>query len=447
MATALRSDPSFDWRLQLGVRLVSPEDAVAHIESGDRVSMSLSAATPFTLCTVLAGRLMELDDVVINHTAALFNWDLPGLGERFRVNSSFVTPVDRPLLARGAVDFVPVQYYREGHLPHDLEGYNVFMVTVSRPDERGYVNFGPLQIMSKMLARNAALVIAEIDTKWIRVSGDNSLHISEIDWFVERPKPLEPGTSIVPPTSPEEQQNIKTVSEILARELIPDRVSLQVGVGSMSGAIMPALRNHHDLGIQTEIVPAGTATLMREGVITGKYKKIFPELVVGSGMVLLTEDELRYVDGNPAFQLYDFNTTDDVRLIAREEGLFAINNALAVDLTGQANSESIGSQMYTGSGGQLAFMVGACLGGGTTILVTPSTSMVQGQRRSRIVPALLEGGVVTTPRGCVHHVVTEYGVATLKGKSIRERAHELIAVAHPDFRGELRSEAKRLYSV
>jgi 4-hydroxybutyrate CoA-transferase len=199
--------------------------------------------------------------------------------------------------------------------------------------------------------------------------------------------------------------------------------------------------------MQTEIVPHYTAPLVRDGVITGKYKKLFPGVVVGSGFAPLTpREELEYIDGNPRFHLYDFNFTDDIRLIAREEGLIAINNALSVDLTGQADSESLGPVMYTGTGGQTAFVVGASLGGGKTILVTPSSSMVNGQRVSRIVAGLPPGSVVTAPRTFVHHVATEYGIANLKGKTIRERVNELIAIAHPDFRSELRAEARRFYN-
>ncbi|MGH7933002.1 MAG: acetyl-CoA hydrolase/transferase C-terminal domain-containing protein, partial [Candidatus Binataceae bacterium] len=150
-------------------------------------------------------------------------------------------------------------------------------------------------------------------------------------------------------------------------------------------------------------------------------------------------------DGNPVFQLYDFNYTDDIRLIAREEGLVSVNNALGVDFTGQVGSESIGHHMYTGTGGQIAFGVGSCLAGGKSIIVLPASAMVKGQRVSRIGPSLMPASVFDLPRAFVHYVVTEYGIATLKAKSLRERARELVAVAHPDFRGELATEAKRMY--
>jgi len=445
MATAPRANPAADWRAQLGARLVQPDEAASRIKSGDRVCLSIAQSTPYEMCAALAGRLMETEDVIVNHGAAAVDWNLPGLGERFRLESFYVSPYDRQVYAQGRADFTPIAYYREGHLPPSLEDFNVYIMSVSPPDDAGYLNFGESQIMSKLLARNADLVIAEIDSKFIRVGGDNQIHISEVDWFVERKLVL---PKVAPPQpSPEEKSIIDTVCAMVAREMVPDRATIQIGVGSMSGAIMPHLANHHDLGMQTEIIPHHTAQLVRAGVLTGKHKKLFPGLVVGSGIAPLTpREELDYIDGNPRFQLYDFNFTDDIRLIAREEGLIAINNTMAIDLTGQANSESIGHTMYTGTGGQTAFVVGASLGGGKTVLVVPSSSMVKGERISRIVPALAPGSVVTAPRAFVHHVATEYGIATLKGKSIRQRANELIAIAHPDFRPELRAEARRLYN-
>jgi 4-hydroxybutyrate CoA-transferase len=447
MATApSQHHTRFDWRAQLGARLVSADAAVAHIKSGDRVALSIAQATPFELCPALAGRLMELDKVVVNHGAAVMNWDLPGLGERFQLESFYLSPYDRELYHRGAADFTPIQYYRSGHLPPALDNFNVYLMTVSPPDEHGNCNFGDAQIMSKLLARNAKLVIAEIDTKSIRVGGDNSIHISEIDYFVERTMEL-PAISL-PQPSEEEARNIATVCQLVAKELIPDRASIQIGVGSMSGKLCNHLTDHHDLGMQTEVIPLHTAQLVEAGVLTGKHKKVFPGQVVGAALApLMPREELDFIDNNPIFALYDFNTTDDIRLIAQEDGLISVNNAMAVDVTGQTNGESIGPLMYTGTGGQTAFVVGACLAGGKTVIVVPSSSIVKGQRVSRIVPVLDPGSVVTSPRAFVHHVVTEYGIANLKGKSIRQRIDELVSIAHPDFRSELRAEARRLYKV
>jgi 4-hydroxybutyrate CoA-transferase len=447
MATAVKANlQPFDWRAQIGSKLVSAEEAVSHINSGDRVTLSIAQATPFTLCAALAGRLMELENVVLNHSASLFNWELPGLGERFRLESFYLSPIGRQLFHEGQGEFVPLSYYREGVLPPGLHDFNVYLMMVSPPDRNGWVNFGDLQIMSKLLARNANLVIAEIDPRMLRMCGDNSMHISEIDWMVER-TPDAPVVPIkVPPVPEVERRIVTTICETVAHELIPDRATIQVGVGSTSGMITSFLRNHHDLGMQTEIIPWGTAQLVRDGVMTGKYKKLFPGIVAGSGFAIATpREELEYAEDDRRFQLYDFNFTDDIRLIAREQGLISVNNGLAIDLTGQAGSESIGHQMYTGTGGQTAFGIGSSLAGGKSILVLPSSAMVKGQLVSRIVPSLAPGTVLSLPRTFVHYVVTEYGIAPLKAKSVKERARELIAVAHPDFRGMLTAEAKRMY--
>jgi 4-hydroxybutyrate CoA-transferase len=446
MATAPVSSHGAGWRAQVGAKLVAADEAVAHIKSGDRVCMSIAQATPLEVCMALAGRLMEIEDVVINAGATAFTWDLPGLGERFKLESMYVSPYDRHIYARGDGDFTPIQYYRAGHLPPSLENFNVYLVLLGPPDENGMCNFGDAQIMSKLLARNADLVIAEIEPKLIRVGGDNALHVSEIDYFVERT--IELPELKLPEPNEEEKKQIEAVCGMVATDLIPDRATIQIGVGSMSGAIMPFLHKHHELGMQTEIIPLHTAQLVQAGVLTGKHKKLFPGQVVGAGFAPLTpREELDFVDGNPVFALYDFNFTDDVRVIAQEEGLISVNNALAIDLTGHVNGESIGPLMYTGTGGQIAFVVGASLGGGKTVLVTPSSSMVKGQRVSRIVPTMPAGSVVTCPRAFVHHVVTEYGVANLKGKSLRGRINEMVAIAHPDFRSELRATAKRLYNL
>src|SRR5438128_441103 len=162
MATASSMQDSFDWRALLGEKLVSAEEAVNHVKSGDRVTMSISHATPFTLCAALAARLMEIDSVVLNHSASLFDWDLPGLGERYRFESIYLSPIGRNLFAEGQADFVPVSYYRMGVLPPGLDHFNVFLMKVSPPDQDGLVNFGDIQIMSKLQARHADLVIAEI---------------------------------------------------------------------------------------------------------------------------------------------------------------------------------------------------------------------------------------------------------------------------------------------
>src|SRR5215472_4105927 len=408
-----RPHEGFDWRALLGHRLVTAEKAVNRVNTGDRVSISLALQTPHALCGALTARLTELERVVVSHSAALFDWEIPGLAERFRLQSTFLSPVDRHLHDSRREEFMPVGLYRAGVLPPGLDNFNVFMVKVSPPNPEGFVSFGESLIMSKLMARRAELVIGEIDERAIWTGGDNAIHLSEIDFFVE-PGEIVPRAKL-PPPSAEEQRTVAAICELVARELIPDRATIQVGVGSTSGMLMYALGGHHDLGMATEVIPRGTVPMVREGIVTGKYKKMMPGVVTASAFSPVTPlEEVELADGDMRFHLYDFNFTDDLRVIAREDGLIAINNAIAVDFGGQAASESIGTRMFSGTGGQTVFAIGACLAGGLSIIVLPSSSMVKGRRVSRIVPVLEPGSVVTATRSSAHYVVTEHGIADLR---------------------------------
>ena len=235
---------------------------------------------------------------------------------------------------------------------------------------------------------------------------------------------------------------------LVASELVNDRDTVQMGVGTVSAALGLYLGEKQDLGVQTELITGGIAQLVRDGVVTGKYKTLHREKVVGSALVALDEEEMRLIDGNPAFELYDFGYTDDVRMLLQQDNLVAVNNALLVDLTGQVAAESFGTSIWTGVGGQTAFMIAAQYSrGGRSVIMLPSSHLIEGQRVTRIVPDLPGRTLVTVPRTLVDHVVTEHGIASLRGKTVRERIGELIAVAHPDFRSELKAEAKRLYGV
>ncbi|MGH9203025.1 MAG: acetyl-CoA hydrolase/transferase C-terminal domain-containing protein, partial [Vicinamibacterales bacterium] len=235
---------------------------------------------------------------------------------------------------------------------------------------------------------------------------------------------------------------------LVASELVRDRDTVQMGVGTVSAALGLYLGEKHDIGIQTELITGGIAQLVYDGVVTGKYKTLHREKVVGSALVALTDEEMRMIDGNPAFELYDFGYTDDVRMLVQHDNLVAVNNALLVDLTGQIASESIGSSVWTGVGGQTAFMIAAQYSrGGRGIIVLPSSHVINGERVTRIVPLLPEGTLVTVPRTLVDYVVTEHGIATLRGKTVRERIGELIGIAHPDFKAELKRAAREYYGI
>jgi acyl-CoA hydrolase len=436
-----------DWRAQVADKLTTAEEAVKAVRSGDRVGVAPFTCTPFTLCESLYARAGEIDNVRIDHAAGLFAWLRPGEENGFAVRDNYATPLNREMVHAGKVDYLPIGRWRADEIaPGFDQPLEVFMVPLSAPDAHGYCSFGPGVWMSKRLAQGAKTVLAEVHENFIRTGGDNFIHISEVDRFCEGSIPT--GNLPIPPRTDEETLVVEVACTLVATELVKDRDTVQMGVGTVSASLGLYLGDKHDLGVQTELITGGIAGLVRDGIVTGKYKTLHREKVVGSALVALDEAEMRLIDGNPAFELYDFGYTDDVRLLIQQDNLVAVNNALLVDLTGQIASESIGHKIWTGVGGQTAFMIAAQYSrGGRSIIVLPSSHMIDGERVTRIVPLLPEGTLVTVPRTLVDYVVTEHGIASLRGKTVRERIGELIGVAHPDFRSELKAEAKRLYEI
>ena len=434
------------WRSTVSDKLMSPAEAVQAVKSGDVVAISAINCTPFTLCQALYERRSELSDVRIDHPAPLFPWIQPDDEGPFTLNDLYTTPADRQMANAGRVEYRPVARWR-ADLPPDgfVERPDVYLVPVSPPDRHGYCSFGPGVFFSPSFCRNAAMVIGEVHENFIRTGGDNYVHVSQLDRLCEAAAPT--GALPVAPRSDEENLVTEVIGTLVAAELVNDRDTVQIGIGTVASAMGAFLGEKQDLGIQTEIITGGIAELVRQGVITGKYKTRHQGKVVGS-IALVPEDELALIDENPAYELYEFGYVDDVRYLIQQDNLVAINNALQIDLTGQVAAETIGSMIWSGVGGQTAFSIAANYSkGGRSVSVLPSTSVVEGERVSRIVPTLPGGAAVTIPRTLVDYVVTEHGIAHLRGKSLRERAGELIAIAHPDFHAELRREANRVFSV
>jgi 4-hydroxybutyrate CoA-transferase len=436
-----------EWQSLAGEKLVSAEEAVGIVQSGDRVTFGPFTCTPFTLCEGLYARRGELENVRIDHPAGLFPWVRPDEPGPFRVRDNYATPFNRDMVNSGRMDYLPIGRWREDEIPAGFDGdIDVFMVPTSPPDRHGYCSFGPGVWMSKQISNTAKAIVAEVHENFIRTGGENWLHISKIDRMCIGQTPT--GNLPIPPRTEEETFVTEVICTLVASELVHDRDTVQMGVGTVSAALALYLTDKHDLGVQTELITGGIAQLVRDGIVTGKYKTLHREKVVGSACVALPEEDLRLIDGNPVFELYDFGYTDDVRMLVRHTNLVAVNNALMVDLTGQVASESIGSRIWTGVGGQTAFMIAAQYSpGGRSITVLPSSHLIEGERRTRIVGALPEGSLVTVPRTLVDHVVTENGIATLKGRTVRERIGEMISIAHPDFQADLKGEAKRLYGI
>jgi acetyl-CoA hydrolase len=321
--------------------------------------------------------------------------------------------------------------FREGYLPLD-----VALVSLSPPDEHGYCSFGVEVGTTKPAADSATIVIAEINPNMPRVWGNSFVHLSQITACV----PVDYNLLEMPQGAPSPLH--KEIGKHVAG-LINDGDTLQMGIGAIPDAVLSFLGDKHDLGIHSEMFSDGIMDLVERRVITGSSKNFLPGKVVAAFM-LGTERLYRFVHNNPLIEMRTVDFTNDPFVISRNDNMIAINSALQIDLTGQVCADSIGPKFYSGVGGQADFMRGAARSvGGKPIIAIPSTAM--GGKISRIVPMLDAGAGVTTTRNDVHYVVTEYGVANLYGKTVRERAEALIAIAHPDFREDLRAGAAQRY--
>lgn len=437
---------TIDWRGRLGDKLVSREEAVSHIESGATVAVAPFQATPYGLCEALAARLADLSGLDVYHPVSLFPWFDAAEGE-FSFHTWFAQPGERDRVNSGEVHYTPFARWRAGHVPDSYaESPDYYLVAVSPPDKHGYCSFGPGVWFSPTMVRAARTVIAEVHENFIRTGGTNAVHMSQIDLFTEAH--ARPRRVALSRRKDEEVPIVEVACTLVASELIRDSDTLQIGVGTVSAALAPFLSDKTDLGVHTELITGGIATLVEQGVVTGRRKTYHPGRVVGSALAAMPRAERALIDRNPAFELYEFSYVDDIRIIMQHDNMVAVNNAMMVDLTGQIAAEGIGPKIWAGVGGQTAFAIGSSYShGGRSIIVLPSSHDVGGSHVSRIVPALPEGTLVTVPRTFVDYVVTEHGIAGLQGKTVRERISELIAVSHPDFRGELKREARRLYGV
>ncbi|MEE2672854.1 MAG: acetyl-CoA hydrolase/transferase C-terminal domain-containing protein [Myxococcota bacterium] len=439
-----------DWHARLGSKLVSVEEAVGHVRSGDSVGCSPYTTSPLTLCEGLKahGRKGGLEGVRVEHLAALCSWTEPEFRGVFRLLDNYATPPNREACHSGDTDYLPIGLWRSHELPDGLTREpDFFFVPVSPPDENGNCSYGTGVWMSPTLVRGAKTVVAEIQEDFIRTGGENSVHVDEIDWFVEGQPP--PPPPIAPP-SDEEVSQVEAICTTVAVELVNDGDTLQMGVGTVSASLGRFLDFRNDLGIQTELVTGGIADLVANGNVTGARKSVHPGKVVGSALVAMPREELMQIHENPVFELYDFGYTDDLRRLIQLENFVTVNNAMVVDLTGQISAEAFDHRPYTGVGGQTVFMLaGAYSPGGKSVSVVPSSSLPSNGsgRVSRIVPVLAPGTPVTVPRTYVDYVVTEFGAAELRGKTVQQRARSLCEIAHPDFRDELQDHAKRLYGA
>jgi 4-hydroxybutyrate CoA-transferase len=436
-----------DWREEYERKFITVEEAVSEIRSGDRVAFTYGRE-PLALGLALASRKEQLTGVKIfvRNPYTDFGWYDPDWEDNFKVDISYVLPLIREKSAQRRCDFIIGGLTGIASEHPVIKDVDFLFTEVSPPDENRFCSFGASVWGKRKAIRHARKVIAEVNEELIRTYGDNSIHISEIDAFVEHIYEEPPGKSDLLGRESEQPGDVEKQIAHHVSTLVRDGDTLEIGVGSTSEWLAPlgAFDDRVNLGWHSEVTPRGIVGLIRDGIITGKRKKSHRgkavTVVIGDG----DRQELEFVNNNPMFELYDADYVLDPRVVASNDNVLAINSALAIDLTGQCAAESIGPTMLGGPGGQLAFAIGAQLSrGGRFVLVLPSTA--NEGNISRIVSLMEQGTVVTIPRTLADVVVTEYGVAYLRHKSLKERAWELISVAHPDFRDILGREAKRLY--
>ncbi|MBL87432.1 MAG: 4-hydroxybutyrate CoA-transferase [Winogradskyella sp.] len=411
-------------------KTVSAEEAVKVIKSNDRVYIQAAAAAPQQLINAMSARHEELRNVEVCHLhiegeAPYAN---PELKDSFHVNSFFIGKNVRHTLHAGNGSYTPVFLSELPTLFHqNILDLDVVLIHVSEPDKHGYLSLGVSVEATLAAIDNATTVIAQVNKNMPRTHGAGIIHYSEIDYFVE-------ADDEIPTMLASEPSEIESKIGDYVASLIEDRSTLQMGIGNIPNAVLSRLTNHKDLGLHTEMFSDGVIDLILSDVINGNYKKInrgraLTTFLMGSKRLY------DYVDDNPFVEMRASNYTNNTSYIKQNPKMVAINSAIEVDVTGQVCADSIGSKMYSGVGGQMDFIRGASLSkGGKAIIALPSVTR---KGISRIVPALKPGAGVVTTRAHVHYVVTEYGIANLFGKTIKQRVKALVDIAHPDHREEI----------
>jgi 4-hydroxybutyrate CoA-transferase len=423
------------WINQYKQRLCSADEAVSLVKSGDRIYLSGNASAPYRLLEALARRKDELENVELVHGLLIGKDPLaePCMVGHFRHNSLFVGHADREAVNTGRADYVPVflhqipDLFYKGLMPPD-----VAIMHTTLPDEHGFISLGAEILASKAAIETSKIRIAQVNDQMPRTLGDTFVHVSTFQKITEVSDPL--------PVL--EKRGATGIEQEIGRHiasLIEEGSTLQLGIGGIPDAVLAALRSKKNLGIHTEMISDGVMEGIEAGFITGAKKTLHPGKVVGT-FALGTARLYKFIHNNPVFELHPTNYTNNPLIISQNEKMVAINSAIEIDLTGQVCSDSIGPYIYSGFGGQVDFIRGAAMSkGGRPIIALPSTAK-EGQL-SRIVPYLKQAAGVVTTRADVHYVITEFGIAYLHGKNIRERAKTLIAIAHPDFREELEKAA------
>lgn len=417
--------------MKASITYVSPEAALSVVQSNQRVFIHGSAHTPTYLLKYLAAeanRLRNVEIVSISVYGDLYI-DKPEFKESFSLNSLFVSASLRKAVSEGYADYIPV-FLSEIPILFDksILPIDVAIVHVSVPDKHGYCSLGVSVDIARSAINNARCIIAQVNPNVPRTHGDGMIHENRFTHMVYCEDELHTA-NFTEKCGPE----TAVIGELVAG-LVEDRSTIQMGIGAIPDAVLKCLHNHKDLGVHTEMCSDGIIELVEKDIINNKYKKIHPNKTVSS-FALGSKQLYEFINDNPAFAFLVINYVNDPHVIRRNNKMIAINSAIEIDITGQVCSDSIGTYQFSGVGGQMDFMRGAALSdGGKPIIAIPSRTA---KGVPRIVPVLKPGAGVVTTRAHVQYVVTEYGVAYLYGKNLKQRAKALINIAHPDDREAL----------
>ncbi len=427
---------------QYSKKIVSAEEAVKVVKSNDKIVMHSNCAFPSVLVDALVQRKDELTGVEIYHalTVGPLAYLEPGNEKSFNHRAFFVGANSRKAVQEGRADFIPIflfesmLLYKKGYIKPD-----VALIHVSPPDEHGFCSYGVDVGLTKTGAEKSKIIIAQVNPQMPRTLGDSFIHLSKIDYIIEVDNPLTELIQVDKDASPEMEAVYSKIGSNIA-ELVEDGSTLQLGIGAIPDAVLRYLTDKKALGVHSETFSDGIVELVERGIVTNEMKTIHRGKII-AGFVLGSRSLFNFINNNPLIEFHPQEYVNDPFIIAQNQKMVAINSAIEIDITGQVCSDSIGPKIFSGFGGQLDFIRGSARSeGGKPIIALPSTA--KGGTHSRIVSFLRPGAGVVTTRGDVHYVVTEFGVAQLYGKTIRQRAQELINIAHPDFREELYKYAR-----
>jgi 4-hydroxybutyrate CoA-transferase len=425
------------WMARYRERLRTPAEAVAQIASGENVYFGSGCAAPHDLISALAARHEELRNVDIIHhlTMGATPYLAPGMEESFRLRDCFVAANTREAVNEGRADYIPIHLHEMPRLfRRGIVKLDWALIQVTPPDEHGFCSFGIEVGVTKPAALSARNIVVEVNRRMPRTLGDSFIHVSKIEAFVEVDRDLDE-------FHPEPPTDLECAVGRHVASLIGDGACLQLGLGAIPNAALGFLGDRRDLGVHTEMITEALPDLVQSGVVNGERKTFHPGKVV-AGFIMGTRRVYDFAHDNALFEFHPTDYVNHPANIARNQNMTAINSAIEIDLTGQVCSDSIGERIHSGFGGQADFMRGAAMAeGGQPIIALPSTT--SDGSRSRIVPVLSHGAGVVLTRADVHFVVTEYGVAPMLGRSLRERAEALIGIAHPRFREELLAAARQ----